>query len=233
MQPEAIATLVAAGAAVLGVPAALAVGFRQARAARHAAELAVRAAHDQARRTAQRDAAVQFVLAIEKQFDASRRIGTGKVPLDQAEVVELRRVSRLALTVFRLESPESLAGIASETWRSVELVTEHALFLHPASYAKHVLQEAAHDGNRVARASLSQLAKPFAPQDPEQRATWTALREADVLSAQQFRSLRAFHRNAGQDGRDTRIPIGPMNRQASKAVQTFVNAVRAYLNQPG
>ncbi|MFB8247040.1 hypothetical protein ACFC5X_18615 [Streptomyces sp. NPDC055952] len=66
MQPESIAALAASAAAVLGVPTALLVGYRQARAARHAAELTARAAHDQVRRQARRDAAVEFIIAVEK-----------------------------------------------------------------------------------------------------------------------------------------------------------------------
>ncbi|WP_163016027.1 hypothetical protein, partial [Streptomyces sp. Tu 4128] len=93
MQTEALAALAASGAAVLGVPAALVVGFRQARVANHASLLAAVTVHDQSRKTARRDAAVTFVLAVEAAVDECARMITMARPVeDRQEDVHRRGV---------------------------------------------------------------------------------------------------------------------------------------------
>ncbi|MET7816268.1 hypothetical protein ABZT26_36205 [Streptomyces sp. NPDC005395] len=112
MQTEAIAALAASGAAVLGVPAALVVGFRQARVANHAAVLAAVTVHDQSRKTARRDAAVAFVLAVEAAVDECSHMITTVRPVESRQEEMNRRVlgdAKRAFAVIRLEGPEDIA----------------------------------------------------------------------------------------------------------------------------
>ncbi|NEE23033.1 hypothetical protein G3M58_93360 [Streptomyces sp. SID7499] len=91
MQIEAVSALIASGAAVLGVPAALVVGLRQARAARQAAELAAGSARDQWQSSTRREAAVALVVEADRALEEARKLSSSYDVLDLEETKQVQR----------------------------------------------------------------------------------------------------------------------------------------------
>ena len=232
MQIEAIAALTASGAAVLGVPAALVVGFRQARAARLAAETTAQAARDQWRRNARREAAVTFALTAEREFDIGLRVRRGAVPLDEVEreITEAHRATRHALAVVRLEGPEQLARCAKDAARAVRAFTDKSERIGLGRHAWYSLQHAADEGNEAARAVLALLNEASSPSETD--TAWAALAETDTINRQQIVALRELFQMPTDRPRPWHVAHSDTpNGEARAAIDAFIVAVRAHLDE--
>ncbi|MGV9248028.1 hypothetical protein [Streptomyces sp. NPDC003710] len=233
MQTESIAALAASAAAVLGVPAALLVGFRQARAARHAAELTARAAHDQVRRQARREAAVEFVIAVEKAKGAALRLYESDDPVEDYLMHAEHRVpldvSR-SLAVIRIEGPDAIAERAQGVGAAMSNLTVRALRMNRARYARSVLRHAADTGNEIIAAAFTQLGDP-AGTDEQRTEAWQVVEGTGLLTPHQLGTLRQQWRHHPTPGLK---PVGIV--EASAAIKTtldaFIEAVRAHLDEP-
>jgi hypothetical protein len=113
VKAETISALVASGAAVLGVPAALVVGLRQARAARHAAELAAASTREQWRKSHAREAAIAFVGHAEHALSQATRLSTARGLVDLSELTAAREALWLAEATVRIEGPKYLSDLGS------------------------------------------------------------------------------------------------------------------------
>ncbi|MFE4574617.1 hypothetical protein [Streptomyces chartreusis] len=232
MQTESIAALAASAAAVLGVPAALLVGFRQARAARHAAELTARATHDQVRRQARRDAAVEFITAVEKAKGAALRLYESDEPVEDYLVLAEHRVPldvNRPLAVIRIEGPDVLAERAQDVGTAMHGLTVRALRMNRLRYARSVLRHAADTGNEIIAAALAQLTDP-AGTDEQRTEAWQAIGETGLLTRHQLGTLRQHWRHNSPDLK----PVGIANASAAikNTLDAFIEAARTHLDEP-
>jgi hypothetical protein len=120
VQAETISAFVASGAAVLGVPAALVVGLRQARAARQAAEVAAASAREQWKKSHVREAAIAFVGHAEQALGHAARLATARGLVDLSELTAAREALWLAEATVRTEGPAHLADLANQAHQVVD-----------------------------------------------------------------------------------------------------------------
>lgn len=232
VQTEAIAALAASGAAVLGVPAALIVGFRQARTAHHAAELTAHATHSQARKAARRDAAVVFVLAAEAALDECMSMYASKDPienyLDDIEKRVLGDVSR-AFTVIRIEGPEELAQKAKRVMEALSELTMRGARRQRTAHLWHRLTQAA-EGSEVISAALRELSEASGPDDPRVDAAWQTIDGTGVLAPGVGYLRKGLHIGGPRPGIK---PTGMLEarERVRKTLPAFIDAVRAHLNE--
>jgi hypothetical protein len=233
VQTESIAALTASAAAVLGVPAALLVGFRQARAARHAAELTARAAHDQARRQARRDASVEFVIAVEKARKTALLLAESDDPVEDYLIHAEQRVpldvSR-SLAVIRIEGPDVLAEHAQRVDAAMGNLTVRALRMNRLRYARSVLRHAAETGNEIIAAALARLTDPDGT-DEQRTEAWQAVKHTGLLTPHQFGTLRQHWRHHPAGG-FTPVGIADASAAIKTRLDTFIAAVRTHLDEP-
>ncbi|MEU5240964.1 hypothetical protein ACH4UR_24730 [Streptomyces lydicus] len=231
MQPEAISAFIASGAAVLGVPAALVVGIRQARAARQAAEMASQAAREQWRNSNRREAAVTFVVAAESVLEEVRRINIAQAVLDLSEAEQVRRALWRALAVVRIEGPQSLSDVAAIAQKTVNRISSTVLLDHRKRRPRLLLQAAADEGNETAKKALRKIRTstwqtPFRD-DP----VWRELRESGLLPKVEVARLARL-----LDGIDPpeAMPSAFFDpyEQARDEIEAFIDAVRAHLDGP-
>ncbi|MFJ9760062.1 hypothetical protein [Streptomyces sp. NPDC101149] len=215
MQTEAIAALAASGAAGLGVPAALIVGLRQARAAHHAAELTAQAGHHQARKAARREAAVGFVLAAEAALDECLRMYESKDPIeDYLSPIEKRVLGNVSrtFTVIRIEGPEELAQKAKVVRLALGDLTMRVARRQRAS------------------AALGELCEASGPDDPRVNAAWQAIADTGVLTPL-LGTLRTHLRVGGP--RPVIKPFGMLDAREDvrNLLTAFIEAVRTHLDE--
>ncbi|MDG9712640.1 hypothetical protein [Streptomyces sp. DH10] len=233
MQTESIAALAASAAAVLGVPAALLVGFRQARAARHAAELTTRSAHDHVRRQARRDAAVEFIIAVEKAKKAALLLYESDDPVEDTLMHAEHRVpldvSR-PLAVIRIEGPDNLVERAQDVDAAMANLTVRALRMNRVRYARSVLQHAAGTGNEGIAAALAQLTEP-AGTDEQRTEAWQTVEDAGLLTRHQLGTLRQHWQPHATPHLK---PVGIVETSAAikPTLDAFIAAVRMHLDEP-
>ncbi|MEY2232791.1 hypothetical protein [Streptomyces sp. BF23-19] len=224
MQLEAIAAFVASGAAVLGVPAALIVGLRQARAAHHAAEVAALTTRHQWRNSNRRQAAVDFVLAVEEQLEAIRAVRIAQEPFDLEAVKQLRRNLEKALSIVRIEGPSALADRATEVRTALNRATIGVMGAHRRDVPRMILRQAAFEGNHIAKEVLSRVGGRRRPPD---FALWEALRETGLLTRQQQGS---FARRAQEGSRRRGFKFGATYAVIRRDLAVFIEAVRENLD---
>ncbi|MCX5078890.1 hypothetical protein OHA84_37305 (plasmid) [Streptomyces sp. NBC_00513] len=224
MQPEAIAAFVASGAAVLGVPAALIVGLRQARAAHHAAEVAARTTRHQWRDNNQRQAAVDFVLAVEEQLETIRAVRIAQEPFDLEAVKQLRRNLEKALSIVRIEGPPALADHATAVRVALNSATLDVMGAHRRDVPRMILRQAAYEGNQTAKEVLSRVGSRRRPPD---FTLWEALRETGLLTRQQQSS---FARRARTGSRGRSFSFGDAYVGIRSELAGFIEAVREHLD---
>ncbi|MGW2725388.1 hypothetical protein [Streptomyces sp. NPDC001492] len=233
MQTESIAALAASAAAVLGVPAALLVGYRQARAARHAAELTARAAHDQVRRQARRDAAVEFIIAVEKARKAALLLAESDDPVEDYLIHAEQRVpldvSR-SLAVIRIEGPDVLTERAQTVNAAMANLTVRALRMNRLRHAQSALRHAADTGNEIIAAALAQLTEP-AGTDEQRAEAWRAVEGTGLLTPRQLGTLRQ-HWQHHPAGGFTPGGIPDASAAIKTTLDAFIEAVRTHLDEP-
>ncbi|MGW3917728.1 hypothetical protein ACWEBX_40685, partial [Streptomyces sp. NPDC005070] len=210
----------------------LLVGLRQARAAHHAAELAVRAAHIQDRKSARREAAVPFVLAAETALDDCMRMFDSKDPIEDYLGLIVKRVlgdASRAFTMIRLEGPEELAQKAGQVMSALHELLRRVARKQRAAHAWDCLKQAAQDGNRVSVA-IGNLREASEPDDPRVGAAWQAITDTGVLRPPLVSALR-------QDLRLRPVPgiksVGMLEarERVQHALAAFISAVRVHLDE--
>ncbi|MER6145218.1 hypothetical protein ABT174_35230 [Streptomyces sparsogenes] len=189
MQIEAVAALVASGAAVLGVPAALVVGLRQAHAARQAAELAAGSARDQWRSSTRREAAVAFVLEADRALEEARRLSTSYDVLDLEETKQITRALWRAMAVVRIEGPKPLSDVAAVAYKTVNEVLGHQFVWHVQSRPQLLIRAAAFEGNDVAKRIHGWLTVPERREGLLEHPMWAELAASGVLPTRELRRL--------------------------------------------
>jgi hypothetical protein len=238
MQIEAISALAASGAAVLGVPAALIVGLRQARAGREAAERAAQAASAQWRSNNRRDAAVAFIMAVEQALELAREVRIAHTALDLEPGKQLRRELRKALAVVQLEGPLHIAQRGEAVQRAVDGTLVTVMAEHRRIAPTLALRTAAEEGSDAALALRRQLNGLNRARIDRQ--LWRDVIETGVLTTRQASSLARQHQ-AKLEGRPTNrrphVPFGDLYRSHRQALGEFIAVVRAHLDaapgQPG
>lgn len=199
VQSEAIAALAASAAAVRGVPAALIVGLRQARAAQHAAELTAQAAHIQARKSTRREAAVTFVLAAETALDECMHMYESKDSIEDYLGHIQKRVlgdASRSFTMIRLEGPEELAQKARRVMVALHELTRRVAGRQRAAHAWHCLKQAAERSDVVSTA-LGELCDASGPDDPRVDAAWQTIAATGALRPFLVHALRRDLRVGG------------------------------------
>lgn len=237
MQIESISALAASGAAILGVPAALLVGFRQARGAREAAEHAGQAASGQWRNNNRRDAAVAFIMAVEQALELAREIKPAAIALDLEPAKALRRELRKTLAVVQLEGPLSIAQQAEEVQKAVDKTLATVMAQHRRVAPTLALRTAAEQGNEAALALRNGLNRRSANSRPVDAQLWRDVVQAGVLTSRQASAL-ARRQRATSDGQiaavPPRIPFGDLYQSHRQALGSFITAVRDHLDSsPG
>ncbi|MEV6194795.1 hypothetical protein AB0M19_20650 [Streptomyces sp. NPDC051920] len=230
MQIEAISALTAAGAAILGVPTALVVGMRQARAAREAAEHAAQAASAQWRNNNRRDAAVAFIMAVEQALELAREIRPSSTVLDLEPGKQLRQDLRKALAVVQLEGPQSIAQQAEAVQKAVDGTLSTVMAEHRRIAPTLALRAAAQEGDVAALALQRQLNARSAQVD---RHLWQDVVHAGVLTGRQASYLARQHQ-ARREGRladsRPRVPFGGLYQSHRRALGDFITVVRGHLD---
>ncbi|AWI30403.1 hypothetical protein [Streptomyces tirandamycinicus] len=233
MQTEAIAALAASGAAVLGVPAALVVGMRQARAAHRAAELTAHAAHSQARKSARREASVAFVLAAEAAFDECMRMFESRDPIEEYLDPIMKRVlgdvSR-ACTVIRLEGPEELAQKATTVMHALHALARRGARRQRTAHAWHALKQAAESSDAIS-AAIGELCEASGPDDPRVSAAWQTIADAGIVTPRLVSPLRGGLRIGGPQPAIKPVGMLEARDQVMKTLKVFIDAVRAHLDE--
>ncbi|MFF1399386.1 hypothetical protein ACFVZD_37010 [Streptomyces sp. NPDC058287] len=233
MQAETIAALVASGAAVLGVPAALVVGLRQARAARQAAALAAESVRDQWRNSNRREAAVTFVVDTERALGETRKLSTSYEVVDLDESAQIRQAMWRAMAVVRIEGPKSLSDVAVAAYETVNDVFGHFLYVHRQSRPQFLLLAAAHEGNQTAKAVYARLLRPELRGDLMQQSVWANMVSSGLLPTKDLRRLeRQLAWPALWPERDRPEPFHVTFDQARQQIDTFIEAVNAHLDGP-
>ncbi|MFC8877719.1 hypothetical protein [Streptomyces ardesiacus] len=235
MQIEAISALAASAAAILGVPAALVVGFRQARAAREAAEHAAQAASAQWRNNNRRDAAVAFIMAVEQALELAREIRPAQMALDLEPGKLLRRELRKTLAVVQLEGPLSIAQQAEGVQKAVDKTLATVMAEHRRIAPTLALRAAAEQGNETALALQRRLNGRNASTTRIDRQLWRDVVQAGVLTPRQTAMLARRH-HARLEGRLTgarpRVPFGELYQSHREALGKFIAVVRDHLDAP-
>lgn len=230
VQLESISAFVASGAAVLGVPAALIVGLRQARAARLAAELASEAARQQWHTSNRREAAVTFVVEAERQLEEARRIRNADVPLDLSEASAMRRDLLRALAIVRIEGPSPLSDLAAAVQKTVDGTTVRVMADHRRRRPMLVLRTAADEGNETARRAIQRINSPTRRGRTIDESVWRELRESGLLTRQELGRLA--RRTNGTAASAPREPFSFYSsyQQARSELGMFVETVRVHLD---
>ncbi|MFD5403779.1 hypothetical protein [Streptomyces griseorubiginosus] len=233
MQTEAIAALAASGAAVLGVPAALIVGVRQARAAHHAAEVTAHATHDQARKAARREAAVVFVLAAESALDECMRMYESKEPIEIYSADIEKRVlgdTSRAFTVMRIEGPAELAQKAKKVMLALSELTLRGARRQRTAHAWHHLKQSAETSD-VISAALGELTEVSGPDDPRVRAAWRAVAGTGVLAPGMEHTLRTHLRVGSHPLLIKSTGMLDAREEVRETLAAFIDAVRRHLDE--
>lgn len=231
MQIEVISALAASGAAVLGVPSALIVGLRQARAAREAAEHAAQAASTQWRNNNHRDAAVAFIMAVEQALELAREIRNAHTALDLEHGKQMRRELRKALAVVQLEGPPSIAQRGEEVQKDVDGTLATVMAVHRRIAPTLALRTAAEEGNDTALALRRQLNGRNHTRIDQQ--LWRDVVAAGVLTSRQASSLARRHHASSEVNPSTmhpRIPFSDLYQSHRQALKEFIAVVRAHLD---
>ncbi|MFG3200152.1 hypothetical protein ACGFYT_28965 [Streptomyces sp. NPDC048208] len=191
MQIEVISALAASGAAVLGVPSALIVGLRQARAGREAAEHAAQAASAQWRSNNRRDAAVAFIMAVEQALELAREIRIVHTAWDLEPGKQLRRELRKALAVVQLEGPMTIAQRAEAVQKAVDRTLATIMAEHRRIAPTLALRTAAEQGSDTALALRRRL--NGLNRTPIDRQLWRDVVASGVLTSRQASTLARQH----------------------------------------
>lgn len=233
MQAETIAALTASGAAVLGVPAALMVGLRQARAARQAAELASESVRAQWRNSNRREAAVTFVVEAERALEEARKLSTSYEVLDLDESAQIRQAMWRAMAVVRIEGPKSLSDVAAVAYKTVNDVFGHFLVFHRQSRPSFLLLAAVHEGNQTAKAVYRRLERPELRGDLMQQSVWANMVSSGLLPTKELRRLeRQLTWPALWPERDRPEPFHVTYDRGRQQIDAFIEAVNARLDGP-
>ncbi|MEU0586106.1 hypothetical protein [Streptomyces sp. NPDC006132] len=229
MQAETISALVASGAAVLGVPAALVVGLRQARAARHAAELAAASSREQWRNSTRREAAVSFVLEADRSLEEARRLSNSFDVLDLDAVTEVRRALWRAMAVVRIEGPKPLSEVAAVAYGTVNDVLGRHLTYHAQARPELLLRAAAAEGVELAEKVQQRLRIPPARKDLLEHPLWAELRASGLLPKKERLRLEWFlHSPGAWPERPNRNEFKAVYDQARQEIDAFIGAVHAH-----
>ncbi|MEU9578795.1 hypothetical protein [Streptomyces chilikensis] len=232
MEIEAVAALVAAGAAVLGVPAALAVGMRQARAARHAAELAAASARKQWRSSTRREAAVSFVVEADRALEEARRLSTSYEVLDLDEPKQVQRALWRAMAVVRIEGPRSLSDVAVDAYKVVNGALGRHVVDHVQTRPQLLLRAAANEGNALAGRIQRRLLAPERRANLLQHSMWAELAASGILPARELGRLANQLRHPGMWW-ERKLPSEFLDTyaQARDKIDAFIDAVHAHFDQ--
>lgn len=228
VQAETISALVASGAAVLGVPAALVVGLRQARAARHAAEVAATSTREQWRKTHVREAAIAFVGHAEHALSQAARLAPAHGLVDLSELTAAREALWQAEAMVRIEGPQQLSDLAREAHMAVDEFVIPVLVQNAERRPRLLLEAAARAGNGIAMEFLKVMKR-----DPVasvlDTAAWVELSESDLLPSDDLVRLEYLLKKPCVHG-DRRAPESTFVF-ARDALNRYIGAVQEYLNQ--
>ncbi|MFE9007381.1 hypothetical protein ACFYOY_35575 [Streptomyces sp. NPDC007875] len=232
MEIEAVSALVASGAAVLGVPAALVVGMRQARAARQAAELAAGSAREQWRSSTRREAAVTFVLEIDRALEEARKLSASYDVLDLDESKQVQRALWRAMAVVRIEGPKSLSDVAADAYKLVNGALGRHLVHHVQARPQFLIRAAANEGSEVADKVRKRLALPTGRDSLLQHPMWAELAASGILPTRELHRLENHLRHSGTwPDREAHSTFHETYEQARGKIDAFIDAVYAHFDQ--
>jgi hypothetical protein len=229
VQAETISALVASGAAVLGVPAALVVGLRQARAARHAAEVAATSTREQWRKTHVREAAIAFVGHAEHALSQAARLAPARGLVDLSELTAAREALWQAQAMIRIEGPEQLSDLAREAHMAVEEFVIPVLVQNAERRPRLLLEAAARAGNRIATEFIDAMRRNPSASVLE-TACWVELAESDLLLSDDLAYLESLLKKPRVHG-DRPSPESTFIF-ARDALNRYIGAVQEHLNRP-
>ncbi|MBY8877476.1 hypothetical protein [Actinacidiphila acidipaludis] len=235
MQIEAISAVAASGAAILGIPAALIVGFRQARAAREAVADGAQAASSQWRNNNRRDAVVAFILAVEQALELARAIKPADTPVDLEDAKSMRRELRKTLAVVQLEGPASIAELAEEVQKAVDGTLCAVMAEHRGIAPTLALRAAAARGDEAALALQRRLNGRSSNSSPADAQLWRDVVQAGILTSRQV-SILSVRNRARREGRvyagRPRVPFAGHYQSNRQALENFIMVVRDHLDSP-